>query len=226
MPYLGAVTRVPRHGHRLRAPGTRLQPADRVAVAGPRRRTIANIAWARETFEALRPYMASWRYVNNLPADDGRPGRAHIWGTNYERLVQDQAAATTRATSSGSTTTSIRRGQPAAVRSLASRSRSRTARRGRDQPAQLLAVVLPVDPVLRSGLGFGLAGVRGQGGPLDGARGRGVRTQVDVPAAAGGARHAGQGRDAGLFGGGGDRPGHRGVVRIGSGSRPAARQAR
>ena len=33
--------------------------------------TEANIAWARDTFEALRPYMSARRYVNNLRADDG-----------------------------------------------------------------------------------------------------------------------------------------------------------
>jgi len=45
-----------------------------------------NIAWAKETFEQLRPYLARRRYLNNLPADDGRVAR-DLWGVNYERLV-------------------------------------------------------------------------------------------------------------------------------------------
>ncbi|HXO23798.1 MAG TPA: hypothetical protein VN870_04415, partial [Streptosporangiaceae bacterium] len=59
--------------------------------------------------------------------------------------------------------------------------------------------------------------MRRQGGALDGARFRGVGTQVDVPAAAGGARHAGQGRDASLLGRDAHGPGHRGIVRIRAG---------
>jgi len=50
------------------------------------RETEPNIAWAKETFEALQPYMANRSYVNNLTAEDGRLVR-HLWGANYERLV-------------------------------------------------------------------------------------------------------------------------------------------
>ncbi len=49
--------------------------------------TEPNIAWARETFEALRPYTADQVYSNNLSADDdGRVRQAY--GQNYERLVE------------------------------------------------------------------------------------------------------------------------------------------
>jgi FAD/FMN-containing dehydrogenase len=49
--------------------------------------TPDNIAWARDTFEALRPHMADRRYMNYMSADDG--GYVHdAYGPNYERLVE------------------------------------------------------------------------------------------------------------------------------------------
>ena len=33
---------------------------------------LANVTWAGETFDALRPGMAGQSYVNNLTAEDGR----------------------------------------------------------------------------------------------------------------------------------------------------------
>jgi len=85
VPYLGAVTRVDTTATAFahRAPGYSLlivsqwqDPAD----------TDLNIAWAKETFEQLRPYLGGRQYLNNLPADDGRISR-DLWGANYERLV-------------------------------------------------------------------------------------------------------------------------------------------
>ena len=85
VPYLGAVNRVDAAATAFahRVPGYSLlivsqwqDPAD----------TDLNIAWAKETFEQLRPYLAGRQYLNNLPADDGRISR-DLWGANYERLV-------------------------------------------------------------------------------------------------------------------------------------------
>ena len=45
-----------------------------------------NIAWARETFDALAPYMADANYVNYLGHDEGDRVRA-AYGPNWERLV-------------------------------------------------------------------------------------------------------------------------------------------
>ncbi|MGB2695705.1 MAG: BBE domain-containing protein, partial [Dehalococcoidia bacterium] len=45
-----------------------------------------NIAWARETYGAMRPYMASGRYVNYLDADEGEDPAAAGYGPNYARL--------------------------------------------------------------------------------------------------------------------------------------------
>ena len=47
----------------------------------------ANIAWARETFAALSPYMAPAAYVNYLGADEGDRVRA-AYGPNWARLVE------------------------------------------------------------------------------------------------------------------------------------------
>jgi FAD/FMN-containing dehydrogenase len=49
--------------------------------------TEAGVAWARETFDALSPYMAERSYMNYLSADDH--DRVHqAYGPNYGRLVE------------------------------------------------------------------------------------------------------------------------------------------
>ena len=85
VPYLGAVTRVPATATAFahRAPGYSLLI---VSQWQDPRDTEPNIAWARETFEALHPHLDDRQYLNNLPADDGRTVR-RLWGANYERLV-------------------------------------------------------------------------------------------------------------------------------------------
>ncbi len=45
-----------------------------------------NIAWARETYAAMQPYMAAGRYVNYLGEDEGEDPVAAAYGPNYERL--------------------------------------------------------------------------------------------------------------------------------------------
>jgi FAD/FMN-containing dehydrogenase len=45
------------------------------------------VAWARETFDALAPYMADRSYTNYLSADDYDRVR-QAYGPNYERLVE------------------------------------------------------------------------------------------------------------------------------------------
>lgn len=84
-PYLGAVTRVDAGATAFahRAPGYSLLIVSQWPDA---RETEPNITWARETFDALHPYMANRSYVNNLTAEDGRMVR-QVWGANYERLV-------------------------------------------------------------------------------------------------------------------------------------------
>jgi FAD/FMN-containing dehydrogenase len=46
------------------------------------------IAWARETFAALAPYMAKRAYTNYLAADNHAARVHEAYGPNYERLVQ------------------------------------------------------------------------------------------------------------------------------------------
>jgi FAD/FMN-containing dehydrogenase len=86
MPYLGAVTRVDPTATAFphRAPGYSLLIVSQWQNQAD---TEANIRWATETFEALRPYLSARSYVNNLSADDGRMVR-DVWGINHERLVQ------------------------------------------------------------------------------------------------------------------------------------------
>lgn len=45
-----------------------------------------NIAWARESYAAMQPYMASGRYVNYLGAEEGEDPVPAAYGPNYERL--------------------------------------------------------------------------------------------------------------------------------------------
>jgi len=49
--------------------------------------TEANIAWTRQTFETLRPYLTDSRYTNFMSADDTGFVRQG-YGGNYERLVK------------------------------------------------------------------------------------------------------------------------------------------
>ena len=80
VPYLGAVTRVGATATAFahRAPGYSLLI---VSQWQDPQENDPNIAWARETFEELRPYMGSRRYINNLPADDAGMVR-QVWGAN------------------------------------------------------------------------------------------------------------------------------------------------
>jgi FAD/FMN-containing dehydrogenase len=50
--------------------------------------TDENIAWARETYGALKPYRAQLRYVNYLDEDDTGDAVRAAYGPNYERLVE------------------------------------------------------------------------------------------------------------------------------------------
>jgi FAD/FMN-containing dehydrogenase len=45
-----------------------------------------NIAWTRELFEAIEPFLALGVYVNNL-GDEGEERVRHAYGPNYERLL-------------------------------------------------------------------------------------------------------------------------------------------
>jgi FAD/FMN-containing dehydrogenase len=45
-----------------------------------------NIAWARETYAAMEPYMAARRYVNYMGESEGEDPAPAAYGANYERL--------------------------------------------------------------------------------------------------------------------------------------------
>jgi hypothetical protein len=95
VPYLGVVTRVDATATAFanREPGYSLL----IVPQWPdQRETEPNITWAKQTFEALHPYMADRSYVNNLTADDGR------WCTTSGAPITNgssrPSAATTRTT--------------------------------------------------------------------------------------------------------------------------------
>jgi FAD/FMN-containing dehydrogenase len=52
--------------------------------------TDENVAWTRETFGAMDPFLSDLRYVNYLDADDAATGEAPVrgaYGSNYGRLA-------------------------------------------------------------------------------------------------------------------------------------------
>jgi FAD/FMN-containing dehydrogenase len=55
--------------------------------------TEENVAWTRETFEAMEPFLAGRRYVNYFSDDDtGEESAGAAYGPNYERLVEVKTA--------------------------------------------------------------------------------------------------------------------------------------
>jgi FAD/FMN-containing dehydrogenase len=55
--------------------------------------TVENVAWTRETFEVLEPFLAGRRYVNYFSDDDmGEESARAAYGPNYERLVEVKTA--------------------------------------------------------------------------------------------------------------------------------------
>jgi FAD/FMN-containing dehydrogenase len=49
------------------------------------------ISWARETYESMRPFFASGRYVNYLDDDETGDSVAAAYGPNYRRLQRIKA---------------------------------------------------------------------------------------------------------------------------------------
>jgi FAD/FMN-containing dehydrogenase len=83
----GAVTRVGvsdtavphrEESYNILIPSEWVDPAD----------TQKNIAWTRETFATLEPYLAGRRWLNYLDDDDARDAVRAAYGPNYDRLSQ------------------------------------------------------------------------------------------------------------------------------------------
>ena len=81
----GAATRVGvsetafphrREGYNFLVVSEWLDPAD----------NARNIAWARESYDLMRPYFSRGRYVNYLGEDEGEDAVAAAYGPNYQRL--------------------------------------------------------------------------------------------------------------------------------------------
>ena len=82
----GAATRIApdQTAFRHRAPGHSVLIAAQWVDVGD---TQENVAWARRTYEAVRPHAVAGRYVNYLSADDEHQVRA-AYGPNWQRLVE------------------------------------------------------------------------------------------------------------------------------------------
>ena len=88
----GEATRVAGRRHGGAAPPTRVQPRHLRDVARPGA-TDEHVAWTRQTYEAMRPFLSGLRYVNYLGDDEtgDDPIRA-AYGPNYDRLVEVKTA--------------------------------------------------------------------------------------------------------------------------------------
>jgi FAD/FMN-containing dehydrogenase len=86
--FQGAVSRVPVEATAVphRTPGVNLNIA---SVWTDPAATDRNIAWTRETYDAVKPHLSGLRYVNYLTDDEKgeEPARA-AYGPNYDRLVE------------------------------------------------------------------------------------------------------------------------------------------
>lgn len=65
-----------REGYQLLVVSQWLDPAD----------NTRNIAWARESYDAMQPYFMPARYVNYLGEDEGEDAVEAAYGPNYQRL--------------------------------------------------------------------------------------------------------------------------------------------
>jgi FAD/FMN-containing dehydrogenase len=88
----GEVTRVPVDATAV----PHREPSHNLAItsvwADPQA-TDENVAWTRETFETLQPFLAGRRYVNYFSDDDaGEESARAAYGPNYERLAEIKSA--------------------------------------------------------------------------------------------------------------------------------------
>jgi FAD/FMN-containing dehydrogenase len=83
----GAMARVPADATAF---VHRTAPFDLIVIAGGFRPDEAekNVAWARETSAAMRPFMSGAAYVNYLGADAGAEAVRSAYGLAYARLVE------------------------------------------------------------------------------------------------------------------------------------------
>lgn len=81
----GAATRVPMSETACphRTPGYNLLVMGQWTQASD---TVRCVQWTRDTYDAMRPFMAALRYVNYLDQDEGDDPGAAAYGPNYPRL--------------------------------------------------------------------------------------------------------------------------------------------
>ena len=83
--FSGAVVRVPQGGtaYAHRSPGMNLLVASQWLESSE---DATNIAWARQAFQALQPFLATGGYVNYLGGDETEDRVAGAYGANHARL--------------------------------------------------------------------------------------------------------------------------------------------
>jgi FAD/FMN-containing dehydrogenase len=81
----GAVTRVPvtETACTLRTPGFNVVIASQWSDPSE---TDLHIAWCRDTYKALQPFLGTTRYMNYLAVDEMNDAAATVYGPNYARL--------------------------------------------------------------------------------------------------------------------------------------------
>ncbi len=83
----GAMARV---GSDATAFAHRTDPFDLIVIAGGFRpeESRKNVAWARDAWGAMRPFMSGGVYVNYLDTDEGTDGVKAAYGPTYDRLAR------------------------------------------------------------------------------------------------------------------------------------------
>jgi hypothetical protein len=86
----GAVCRVPvqETACTMRNPGFNIAIIAQWSNPGDSDR---NIAWCRDTYNALTPFLSKYRYVNYLGDDEPDDATAAVYGPNYARLRELKA---------------------------------------------------------------------------------------------------------------------------------------
>jgi FAD/FMN-containing dehydrogenase len=91
IPVNGAASRVPSDATAFPHRDPRLIGVGIYSVWSERAEADANVAWTRETWDALQPYSTGGVYVNDVADDEGEDRARAAYGENYDRLAKIKA---------------------------------------------------------------------------------------------------------------------------------------
>jgi FAD/FMN-containing dehydrogenase len=91
IPVNGAASRVPPDATAFPHRDPRLVGVGIYSLWGDPVEADANVAWTRETWDALHPYSTGGVYVNDVADDEGADRARAAYGSNYERLAKIKA---------------------------------------------------------------------------------------------------------------------------------------